>query len=112
MRVLIGVLVGGTGRALGAASPTWAAEVRTVSRPHRQPLAARVLPVPDPTAAQTLDRIFDLLADALADLAIAEARAEVAGRLGLPAERIDREAGRLDEADRAWIAQAAPEGAP
>lgn len=95
----------------GAASPTRAAEVATVSRPRRQPLTARVLPVPDPSAPATLDRVFDLLADALADLAIAEARAAVAGRLGVPAEHIDRESGRLDEADKAWIAQAVPGGA-
>ena len=81
-----------------------------MSRPRRQPLTARVLPVPDPSADQALDHVFDLLADALADLAIAEARADVAGRLGVAAEHIDREAGRLDEADRAFLAQAVPGG--
>lgn len=82
-----------------------------MSRPQRQPLTIRVVHVPDPDAAATFDRVLDLLADALADLAIAEARAEVAARLGVDPERINREQGELDRADQEWLATVTARGA-
>jgi hypothetical protein len=48
----------------------------------------RVEYVDDPHAKETFDRVLDLLADAIADLAIAEARAEVAARLGITPEEL------------------------
>ncbi len=47
----------------------------------------------DDEAAEAADRALDLLAGALADLLIAEARAEVAAELGLDESAIDRERG-------------------
>ncbi len=47
----------------------------------------------DDEAAEAADRALDLLAGALADLLIAEARAEVAAELGLDESAIDRELG-------------------
>ena len=49
---------------------------------------------PDEDAAAAADRALDLLAGALADLLIDEARAEVAGEIGLDESSIDRERGR------------------
>lgn len=59
-----------------------------MSRPKRQPLTVRVVYVHDPHAKEEFDRVLDLLADAIADLAIAEARAEVAARLGITPEEV------------------------
>lgn len=81
-----------------------------MSRPRRQPLTVRVVHVPDPDADASFDRVLDLLADAIADLAIAEARAEVASRLGVDADRINREQSDLDRSDRAWLAAVAERG--
>lgn len=82
-----------------------------MSRPHRHQLSVRVVPVPDGRAAESFDRVLDLLADAIADLAIVEARQEVAGRLGLDADSLDRERRALDPEARAWLATAAERGA-
>jgi len=65
---------------------------------------------PDDTAAVAADRALDLLAGALADLLIAEARAEVAAELGLDEAAIDRERGRAAKPPRSPLA--APFGAP
>ena len=82
-----------------------------MSRPKRQPLSIRVVHVHDPDADAAFHRVLDLLADAIADLAIDEARAEVAARLGLAPERIDREQGQLDADDQAWLAAVSSRGA-
>jgi truncated hemoglobin YjbI len=82
-----------------------------VSRPRRQQLTIRLVEVHDPNAAETRDRVLDLLADALAEMAIQEARAEVAARLGVTPESIDREAGMLDPSARAYLADARERGA-
>jgi hypothetical protein len=66
------------------------------AKPFRPTLTVRVVYVADPDAHAARERSLDILADALADLAIAEARAEVAQRLGKSEETIDREAQRLD----------------
>lgn len=76
-----------------------------MSRPKRQPLTVRVVYVHDPHAKEEFDRVLDLLADAIADIAIAEARAEVAARLGITPEELQdrrepphlRMRGELDE---------------
>lgn len=82
-----------------------------MSRPHRHTLNVRVVHVADAQAAASFDRVLDLLADAIADLAIVEARQEVAGRLGLDADRIDRKRRDLDPEARSWLATAAERGA-
>ena len=82
-----------------------------MSRPRRNTLTVRIVEVHDPNAAETRDRILDLLADALADIAIQEAREEVAARLGVPPERIDREAGVLDPSARAYLKDVQERGA-
>ena len=48
---------------------------------------------PDPQAAEAADQALDLLAGALADLLIADVRAEVAAELGVAESTIDRERG-------------------
>jgi len=64
-------------------------------------LTFRAIPVPREDAERRLRHACSLLAEGLADLFIAEARAEVADELGLEPERVDREAGRLtDEVER------------
>jgi hypothetical protein len=55
---------------------------------------------PDEEAASAADLALDLLAGALADLLIAEARAEVAAELGLDEAAIDREQGRAASSAR------------
>lgn len=82
-----------------------------MSRPRRLQLSVRVVPVRDAHAAESFDRVLDLLADAIADLAIVEARQEVAGRLGLDPDALDRERRELDPEARAWLATAAERGA-
>lgn len=82
-----------------------------MSRPRRHTLSVRVVHVADPQAAASFDRVLDLLADAIADLAIDEARREVAARLGLDADTLDRERRELDPEARAWLATAAERGA-
>ena len=51
---------------------------------------------PDEEAVEAADLALDLLASALADLLIAEARAEVASELGVSPGSIDREQGKAD----------------
>lgn len=82
-----------------------------MSRPRRNPLTVRIVEVHDPNAAETRVRVLDLLADALADLAIQEARTDVAARLGVPPESIDREAGVLDSGAQAYLQDARERGA-
>ncbi len=82
-----------------------------MSRPRRNTLTVRIVEVHDPNAAETRDRILDLLADALADIAIQEAREEVAARLGVTPESIDREAGVLDPSARAYLKDVQERGA-
>lgn len=82
-----------------------------MSRPRRDPLTARVVCVPCPDAEASARRAFDLLADALAEQAIAEARAEVAQRRGLDVAVLERrEAARLDDEDRRALAALAGGG--
>ena len=56
-------------------------------------LHIEVVPLPRPDADRELDAALDLLASALADLSIAQARAEVAVELGVAPETLDREIG-------------------
>ena len=58
----------------------------------------------DSAAAEAADRALDLLASALADLLITEARAEVAAELGLDEAAIDRERGRAARPPRSSLA--------
>ncbi len=60
-------------------------------------LTFRAIPVPREDAERRFRHACALLAEGLADLFIAEARAEVAADLGVDPERIDREDGRLSE---------------
>ncbi len=57
-------------------------------------LRIEVVPLPTPNAQRELDACLDVLADALADRLIAQARADIAQELGVDEARIDREAGR------------------
>jgi hypothetical protein len=83
-----------------------------VPRPrHRPQLTIRVVYVHDANAEAAFDRVLDLLADAITDLSIAEAKAEVAGRLGVTPESIDHERGHLDAADRADLHAISERGA-
>lgn len=61
-------------------------------------LTIRAIPVPADDARRKLRHAIGLLADALADQVIAEARAAVAAELGVVDERIDREGARVGEA--------------
>ncbi len=78
---------------------------------HRPQLTVRVVHVYDPDADAAFDRVLDLLADAITDLSIADARAEVAARLGVSADSIDHERGHLDAADRADLHAISERGA-
>lgn len=60
-------------------------------------LTFRAIPVPREDAERRLRHACSLLAEGLADLFIAEARAEIAAELGEDPEGIDREGGRLAE---------------
>ena len=60
-------------------------------------LTIRAIFVPREDAERSMKCAIGLLADALAELAISEARAEVAASLGVNPEQIDREQGRLAE---------------
>ena len=82
-----------------------------MSRPKRHALTVRVVAVHDPDADTTFDRVLDLLADAIADIAIQDARAEVASRLGVTPQRIDRETGALARDDQAWLTRVEAGGA-
>lgn len=66
-------------------------------------LTFRVIPVPVPPeeAERAVSNALDLLAGALADKFIADARAEVAARLGVAPDTIDRERGGLHDELRA-----------
>ncbi len=57
----------------------------------------RAIPVPREDAERRFRHACALLAEGLADLFIADARAEVAAELGLQPDGIDREGGRLSE---------------
>lgn len=83
----------------------------TVSRPRRTPLTVRFTGSFDPTAAEARAQAFDLLADALADLVLKDAREAVAARLGVKAQSIDREAHVLDAGARSFLERAATRGA-
>jgi hypothetical protein len=74
-------------------------------------LSVRVVHVGDPDAAATFGRVLDLLADAMTDQAVDEARAEVAERLGKAPDAIDHERGHLSPADRAALDAAVLRGA-
>lgn len=58
-------------------------------------LHIEVVPLRRHDADRELDASLDLLASALADLCIAQARAEVAAELGVAPETLDREIGPL-----------------
>lgn len=58
--------------------------------------------MPREDAEQSFAAALDLLAEGLAQLVIEDARAEVAARLGVAPEQIDREERELDGADQAW----------
>jgi hypothetical protein len=73
-------------------------------------LTVRVVHVGDPDAAATFGQVLDLLADAITDLSVDEARAEVAARLGVCPDAIDHERGHLSPADRAALDGAALRG--
>jgi hypothetical protein len=64
--------------------------------PHdvKQRLRIEVVPAPTPDAQRELDACLDVLAEALADRLIDQARAAIAQELGVDEARIDREAGR------------------
>ena len=68
---------------------------------NRPALTIRAIPVPREGAERAFDAALDLLAEALAEQIIADARAEVAGRLGVSPDAIDRERGGLHEELRA-----------
>ena len=61
-------------------------------RVKRKPLSIRLVPVPREEAERNLREAVELLADALADQILAEARAEVAAELGRAPAQLDREA--------------------
>ena len=69
----------------------------------RTQLTARVVLVPHPRAEEHRRAAIQLLARALADKVIAEARAEVAAELGVSPDSIDRERGQLHEDDLAFL---------
>ncbi len=66
-------------------------------------LTIRAIPVPRDDAERSFSAALDLLAEGLAALVIEEARAEVAARLGVAPESIDRETGRLTADDLAFL---------
>lgn len=72
-------------------------------RVRREPLTVSVVLVPSEDGAERRERFLRLVGEALADVVIAEARAEVAARLGVEASAIDREARQLDEDARAFL---------
>ena len=61
-------------------------------RVKRKPLSIHLVPVPREEAERNLREAVELLADALADQILAEARAEVAAELGREPTQLDREA--------------------
>ncbi len=69
----------------------------------RPQLTARIVLVPHPLADEHRRAALQLLGRALADQVIATARAEVAARLGVSPETIDREHGQLAEDDFAFL---------
>ncbi len=68
-----------------------------MSRPRRAALGFRVQHVRHPHAHQSHREGLRLIAAGFADLLIAEARREVAARLGVAPDSIDRESGELDD---------------
>ena len=66
----------------------------------KHPLTIRAVPVPRRDAERSFSDALDLLAEGLASVVIEEARAEVAARLGVAPESIDREQHGLDDALR------------
>lgn len=71
---------------------------------NRPVLTARVVLVKHPDAVTHQENACRLLGIGFADLILADARAELAGRLGVAPESIDHEAGLLDDEARAFIA--------
>ena len=68
------------------------------SKPTKYPaLRVIVRPIETEDAARLWDEAIDAFAEALADRAIARARAEVAAELGVDEAHIDRERGRVVE---------------
>lgn len=69
----------------------------------RPQLTARIVLVPHAQAEEHRRAAVQLLARALADKVITDARAEVAARLGVSPDSIDRERGRLADDDLAFL---------
>lgn len=69
----------------------------------RTKLSARVVLVPHPDADAHRKAAIQLLARALADKVIAEARESLAAELGVSASSIDRERGLLADDDLAFL---------
>jgi hypothetical protein len=64
---------------------------------NRPALTIRAIPVPREGAERSFHAAIDILAEALAQQIIADARAEVAARLGVAPDAIDREHGGLQD---------------
>lgn len=62
----------------------------------KHPLTLRAIRVPRRDAERAFDTALDLLAEGLATVVIDESRAEVAARMGVAPESIDREQHDLD----------------
>jgi hypothetical protein len=78
------VIVDGTAAASSSAN-------HEVAVPKPAPLHVVVEPIRDPNPTETRARVLTLLADAIAEVLISEARGEVAARLGCSPEDIDLE---------------------
>ena len=63
----------------------------------KHPLTLRAIRVPRRDAERAFHSALDLLAEGLATVVIDETRAEVAARLGVPPESIDREQHDLED---------------
>jgi len=63
----------------------------------KHPLTIRAVPVPRQDAERSFSQALDLLAEGLAALVIEEARAEVAARLGVAPESLDRDQQGFDD---------------
>lgn len=79
--------------------------------PVKSRLRVEVVPLPNPDAARGLDAVLDLLAAALAERCIVQARAEVAAELGVVPETLDREIGPFASPLRRFGMAGAREGA-
>lgn len=58
-----------------------------------------VVHVPSPTASEDREAALDLLADALAERSIRESRDQVAARLGVEPDQLDRQNDRKEVSD-------------